>query len=189
MCCSQKSGTSYEESKVGKEAKWLRCVCALANKWMLNVDIRGKSVWHPPPCKYWELSVAREKYWTLGDHIMPMSEAAFFLKHKYLSFICLYILCIGMALFVRGHRWPPNPPVAPQSTGGPLKNRWPLQILAHSFGRILRHLYFTNIWNKLTLTTIHTHTETFMGTSHSLNVYRRKDHSMINIFHKNGLLF
>ena len=96
---------------------------------------------------------------------------------------------IGMALFVRGHRWPPNPPVAPQSTGGPLKNRWPLQILAHSFGRILRHLYFTNIWNKLTLTTVYTHTETFMGTSHSLNVYRRKDHSMKNIFHKNGSLF
>ena len=26
-----------------------------------------------------------------------------------------------MAFSVRGHRWPPNPPVAPQSTGGPLK--------------------------------------------------------------------
>ena len=105
-------------------------------------------------------------------------------------YIYIYIyIYIGMALFVRGHRWPPNPPVAPQSTGGPLKNRWPLQILAHSFGRILRHLYFTNIWNKSTLTTVYTHTETFMGTSHSLNVYRRKDHSMKDIFHKNGSLF
>ena len=108
--------------------------------------------------------------------------------HGICTYIYIYIY-IGMALFVRGHRWPPNPPVAPQSTGGRLKNRWPLQILAHSFGRILHHLYFTNIWNKLTLTTVYTHSETFMGTSHSLNVYRRKDHSMKNIFHKNGSLF
>ena len=70
-----------------------------------------------------------------------------------LKFIYIYIY-IGMAFSVRGHRWPPNPPVAPQSTGGPLKNRWPLRILAHSVGRILRHLYFTNISNRLPLTTV-----------------------------------
>ena len=127
------------------------------------------------------------KYRKTG-RILCVHTVLWFTMVQSMLYIYIYIY-IGMALFVRGHRWPPNPPVAPQSTGGPLKNRWPLQILAHSFGRILRHLYFTNIWNKLTLTTVHTHTETFMGTSHSLNVYRWKDHSMKDIFHKNGSLF
>ena len=36
-------------------------------------------------------------------------------------------LSLGMSLFVRGHRWPPRPPVAPSKNGGPLKNGDPFK--------------------------------------------------------------
>ena len=44
---------------------------------------------------------------------------------SYLKWIALLSwlpnIYIWMALFVRGHRWPPNPPVAPSKIGGPFQ--------------------------------------------------------------------
>ena len=84
----------------------------------------------------------RSQYRVAVDHLQVQ---------QYHICICIYIyiyIYIGMSFSVRGHQWPPRPPVAPSKNGGPLK-RWPLQISTYSFGATKLKVSWSNvIWNK-----------------------------------------
>ena len=99
-CHSQKSGTSFEESKVGKDDKWLRCMLAVANKWKLNADIWANLVGASPQCKHRELSVVRKQYLTLGNQLMLVNQPEIFLDNHIVLCICYNICWMQYRMYV-----------------------------------------------------------------------------------------
>ena len=99
----------------------------------------------------------KEKFLLISELVIKHFQSQLLTARRYHTqpesiseYIYIYIyIYIGMSFSVRGHRWPPRPPVAPSKNGGPLKKRWPLQISTYSFGATKLKVSWSNlIWNK-----------------------------------------